>query len=182
MDTPLLVRPIMKRLILLTFTLLLFSSGCDSKFIDDIFTFNVEKSFEFTIPAVTPADTTLSLDLPGITLVDSADLSKPGASTTFSLLKSARLTKLQMTFNDPSFTLANFDTLNLRISSTNHPQVSLAYYSTGLDSIRLTNEDFVQQLKDNSASIGGTYRLNTAPTQNITVTCFYTIAITAHPF
>jgi hypothetical protein len=180
MDRMLLVRPFMKRLILLTsYTLLLYSSGCDSKFIDDIFTFNVEKSFEFTIPAGTPAGrlpTALTLPL----LINDSVLSANG--TSMNLLKSAKLTKLQLTFVPTTFTLANIDTLDFRIKSNNQPLTSLAYYSNGLDSIRLTNVDFAPHIKDTGAEVTADVGINTATTEDIKTTVTYTLSITAHPF
>lgn len=175
----LVVKVIMKRLIALTFTLLLISIGCDSKFIDDIFTFNVEKSFEFTIPAGTPAGVTapeINLPLP----VNDSILEAHG--TSMSLLKSAKLTKLQLTFSEPSFTLADIDTLDLKMKSASYPHLSLAYYSTGMDTVTVTNVDFAPVLKDSNPAMSGIFRLNTSPTVDVKTTVTYTLTITAHPF
>ena len=179
MATPLLVRPFMKRLIVFTFTLLLFSSGCDSKFIDDIFTFNVEKSFEFTIPAGTPAGVMApEIGLP--LLINDSVLQANG--TSMNLLKSAKLTKLGVAFSEPSFTLSDVDTLDFRISSAAYSPTSLAYYSTGMDSIQTTNVDFAPIVKDNNAAVTARFRLKTSPAQDIKTTVTYTLTITAHPF
>jgi hypothetical protein len=175
----LLVKPFMKRFIILTSTTLLLFFGCDSKFIDDIFTFNVEKSFEFTIPAGTPAGVTApAVSLP--LFINDSVLQAHG--TSMSLLKAAKLTKLNVVFSEPSFTLSDIDTLDFRISSTNHAMTSLAYYSTGMDTIRLTNVDFAPIIKDNGAAVSAVFRLKTSPAQDIKTTVNYTIAITAHPF
>src|SRR6187549_2774233 len=126
----------MKRLIVLTSaTLLLFLAACDSKFIDDIFTFNVEESFEFTIPAGTPAGR-LPLPVTIPLLINDSVLQANG--TSMDLLKAAKLTKLQMTFVPTTFTMSDIDTLDFRIDSDNQPLTSLAHYKTGMDSVQLT--------------------------------------------
>lgn len=173
-----LVKALMKRFILFTFSLLLFSSGCNSEFIDNIFTFNVEKSFEFTIPANTPAGITApEVNLPLV--INDSILQANG--TSMSLLKSAKLTKLRLAFTPPSFTLANIDTLNMRMKSASYPNLSLAYYRTGLDTVTVTNVDFAPALKE-GASVGAIFRLNTSPAQDIITTATYTLTITANPF
>lgn len=171
----------MKRLILLTSaTLLLFLAACDSKFIDDIFTFNVEKSFQLEIPAGTPAGR-LPIPLTVPLLIDSSTLAEH--ETSFDLLKSARLTKLQIVnFTPSTFSLANVDTLDFRIESNNHPLTSLAYYSTGMDTIRLTNVDFAPHIKDAGAKITADAAINTATTEKVVATVNYTITFSAHPF
>ena len=171
----------MKRLIVLTSaTLLLFLAACDSKFIDDIFTFNVEKSFELRIPAGTPAGR-LPIPLTVPLLIDSATLAKE--NTTVNLLKSAKLTKLQIVNFVPStFSLSNIDTLDFRIESNNQPLTSLAYYSSGMDTIRLTLADFAPHLKDAGAKITADAAINTATTEEVVATVNYTITFSAHPF
>jgi hypothetical protein len=170
----------MKKSIVLAFTLLLFF-GCDSKFIDDLFTFNIEESHTFTIPAGTPAgklpEGLLTIPIP---INDSVAATH---NTSMSLLKSARITKLQFTFAPSTFSLANnVDTLDIRIDSDNQPMVSLGYYSTGMDTIRLTHADFAPQIKDVGAKITGDGALKTGATEDIQTTVTYTITFTAHPF
>jgi len=181
MERRLLVKACMKRLIVLTsVTLLLFSAGCDSigNIIDDIFTFNVEKSFEFTIPAGTPAGVTApEINLP--LLINEDSLKAHG--TSMSLLKSAKLTKVRLTFSEPSFTLADLDTLDMRMKSTSYPLLSLAYFKTGMDTVTVTNVDFAPALKE-GASASTIFRLKTSPTVDVKTTVNYTLTITAHPF
>jgi hypothetical protein len=171
----------MKRLIILTFTLLLFSVGCDSAstIIDDIFTFNVEKSFDFTIPAnAPPGRLPAPLTLP--LLINDSVLQANG--TSMSLLKSAKLTKLRLAFTPTSFSIADIDTLDFRIKSNSHPLTSLAYYTTGMDTVRLTNVDFAPMIKDNGAEVTADVGIKTSPTEDIKTTVTYTLTITAHPF
>lgn len=170
----------MKRLFLLTSATLLLFFGCDSKFIDDIFTFNVEKNFEFTIPAGTPAGRLpMPITLP--LLISDSVLQANG--TSMSLLKSAKLTKLRLTFVPTTYSLADIDTLDFRIKSNSYPTpTSLAYYKNGMDSIQITGVDFAPMVKDNGAEVSADVGLKTATTEEIKTTVTYTLTITAHPF
>jgi isocitrate dehydrogenase kinase/phosphatase len=150
-----------------------------NKIIDDTFTFNLNKSFDFPIPALSPTGVDIPVDVP--IPIDSAEYAKN--KTNLSLLKSAKLTRLVFSFSDSTFLMANsVDTLVLSVKNDTMPPLTLATYHQSVDSMKLSNADFVKYIKDPKSKFSVLFRLDSAPKTDITAHADFTITYVARPF
>src|SRR5438445_13738165 len=103
----------------------LFTASCKQtqQIIENLLTFDVDKSVDIPLPAATPAG--IYFTLPGFPIgLDSADLAKN--KTALRLVKTLRLTKLVFTPDDPTYAMSNVDTLSLAVGADSVSTVLLA--------------------------------------------------------
>lgn len=144
--------------------------------IDSTFTFTINKNNALPFPSATP--TNIDITNPFPLAPDSVDYANN--KTTVADLKSAKLTRMTLTFSDASYTMVdNIDTVVFFTKSTTLPELVLGYYRRSVDSMYYTNTDFVKYLQDTSATYHVTFRLLNAPSTNITSTTSQTIVLTA---
>ncbi len=143
--------------------------------IDDYFTFNLEKSFTFSLSQNSSWAVRNSRESFGI---DSADFAQNG--TSLDLIKSIKLTKLTFTPDLPAFPISNFvDSLSL---SANNDSLSttqlLANYYGSNDSLYLSYADVANFLKNGDLKLK--YMYHNTP-QDLSYTAHYTLVLTASP-
>lgn len=165
--------------LLLVSVIALWSANCETinNAIDDLLTFNVTRSVETPLPASTP--TGILIASPGIPVpLDSTTLATN--KTSFSKLKTAKLSLLTITFSDPTYTLANFDSLYINIKADSLPEINLATYGTS-KGMTYSQLDFASYIKSKNAVFLIGFKCNTAPKSDINMNSAFTFAFTAQP-
>jgi hypothetical protein len=153
-------------------------SCSSSNGIDDYFTFNLRKEPVLSINPFIQVGVIENSSYP--LLIDSADMAKNG--TSFSLVKSAKLTKLSLRPWDTLYSMSEIDTIILSVSADSLPDMLVAIFSGASDSISLTNADIAPYIKKPSSCLFlARYQINKDPKDLEGIILDYTVVLTAQP-
>ncbi len=149
-----------------------------SNTIDDFFTFNLVKTVDTPLPAATPTGI-LTPPVPIPIPLDSATLA--ANNTSLSKVKTCKLSKLDINFSDPSYTMANFDSLYINIKADGLPEIMLATYGSAKGSFTYSLADFAPYIKGTNAQFISGFKCNKAPATDLTMSSTFTLIFTAQP-
>ena len=151
-----------------------------SQAIDNLLTFDIERSNEIPITPTVPPEGFL-FTLPGIPIpVDSAELAKNKTAT--GLVKTLKLTKLVFTPDDPLYPMTNIDTIRVAAGTDSLSAKLLGTYSGKMNMVMLTGTDFSDVIKKPNGKFFLTFQVKKSPSHDIKIKTDYTLTFTADPF
>ncbi|MEP7234796.1 MAG: hypothetical protein ABI778_05825 [Ignavibacteriota bacterium] len=163
---------------LILFAFCLVSCNKVTQVINDLLSFDIEKSADIPVSQFTPTGIltpNLGIPIP----LDSADLANQ--KTTLSLMKTLQLTKLVFTPSDPAFAMNNFDSISLAVGPDTLNTKWLASYSGSADKVILTQTDFADEARNPNDKIFVRFKLKNDPSHDITLKTDFTLTISASP-
>ncbi len=153
-------------------------SACSTLGIDSLFSFNINKSFDFPVVPLTPVGQFFTS--PAIPIgLDSATLAKN--NTSLSLIKTVKLTKLAFVSSDSiAYPVKSFDTIILAVADGVSTS-TLATYSGAVDSVTLSGLDFEKYVKNPNGSFLVSFKAKKAPLTTVNFTANLTLTFNANP-
>jgi len=160
----------------------LFGISCKqtTQIIDNLLTFDIDRSNDIPITPTIPPEGYL-FSLPGVPIpVDSAELAKNKTAT--GLVKTLKLTKLVFTPDDPLYPMTNIDTIQLSAGTDSLSAKVLGTYSGKANLVALTGSDFSDVIKKPNGKFFLTFQVKKSPSHDIKIKTDYTLTFTADPF